>query len=102
MSDVTSTVAGLMTPTDKNKLDNLNETKLTTITNTIFGSKVRGIDDTILYNSTLRLDGLAFLPASQVIILQTTDGGETWTDAGISDETKYKLFSSHDDPIFLP
>lgn len=36
---------------------------------------------------------LAFLPADQIIIEQTIDGGITWTDAGISDANKEKLFS---------
>lgn len=36
---------------------------------------------------------LAFLPADQIIIEQTIDGGTTWTDAGISDANKAYLFS---------
>ena len=34
----------------------------------------------------------ALLPADQIIIEQTTDGGTTWTDAGITDDNKSKLF----------
>ena len=35
----------------------------------------------------------AFLPPDQIIIEKTTDGGATWTDAGISDSIKQQLFS---------
>lgn len=35
-----------------------------------------------------------FLPADQIIIVQTADGGTTWTDAGISDVKKTQLFSA--------
>lgn len=41
----------------------------------------------------LRGNRLAFLPADQIIIEQTVDGGATWTDAGISDDKKEGLFS---------
>ena len=35
----------------------------------------------------------AFLPPDQIIIEKTTNGGATWTDAGISDSIKQQLFS---------
>lgn len=40
-----------------------------------------------------RANKLAFLPADQIIIEKTTDGGTTWTDAGVSDAVKMKIFS---------
>lgn len=50
-----------------------------------------------------RANHLAFLPADQVIVEQTIDGGKTWTDAGISDENKKAFFSGvADGKISLP
>lgn len=40
-----------------------------------------------------RANRLAFLPADQIIIEQTVDGGQTWTDAGYTDSQKAYLFS---------
>ena len=40
-----------------------------------------------------RANKLAFLPADQIIVEKTIDGGKTWTDAGVSDETKVYAFS---------
>ena len=40
-----------------------------------------------------RANKLAFLPADQIIVEKTIDGGKTWTDAGVSDETKAYIFS---------
>lgn len=40
-----------------------------------------------------RANKLAFLPADQIIVEKTTDGGKTWTDAGVSDTTKAYVFS---------
>lgn len=45
------------------------------------------------YVDRCRANRLAFLPADQIIIEQTTDGGTTWVDAGVSDATKTKLFA---------
>lgn len=42
--------------------------------------------------NTLKGNKLALLPADQVIIEKTTDGGSTWVDAGISDDAKRTLF----------
>lgn len=42
-----------------------------------------------------RANRLAFLPADQIIIEQTTDGGVTWTDAGVSDNQKSLIFSGY-------
>lgn len=41
----------------------------------------------------IRANRLAFLPADQIIVEQTTDGGTTWTDAGVSDNGKLGIFS---------
>lgn len=40
-----------------------------------------------------RANKLAFLPADQIIVEKTIDGGKTWTDAGVSDRTKAYTFS---------
>lgn len=40
-----------------------------------------------------RANKLAFLPADQIIVEKTIDGGKTWTDAGVSDNTKAYTFS---------
>lgn len=42
--------------------------------------------------NTLRANRLAFLPADQIIIEKTTDGGVTWVDAEISDAEKMNMF----------
>lgn len=39
---------------------------------------------------------LAFLPADQIVIEKTTDGGVTWEDYGASDDTKEKMFLNVD------
>ena len=51
---------------------------------------------------SVRANRLAFLPASQIIIEQTTDGGITWTDAGVSDSTKEGLFAGTRPTVTLP
>ena len=48
-----------------------------------------------------RANRLAFLPADQIIIEKTTDGGVTWEDAGYSDGTKKGLFSTGGS-IYIP
>jgi len=45
--------------------------------------------------NTLRANRLAFLPADQIIIEKTTDGGVTWVDAEISDTEKRNLFAGN-------
>ena len=40
-----------------------------------------------------RANKLAFLPADQIIVEKTIDGGKTWTDAGVSDIVKAYTFS---------
>ena len=40
-----------------------------------------------------RANKLAFLPADQIIVEKTIDGGKTWTDAGVSDGSKAYTFS---------
>lgn len=56
---------------------------------------LRGLNDVTLQPliNTTRANRLAFLPADQIIIEKTTDGGTTWVDAGVSDATKVGLFS---------
>lgn len=45
--------------------------------------------------NTVRPNRLAFLPADQIIIETTIDGGETWQDAGVSDANKQVLFAGN-------
>lgn len=40
-----------------------------------------------------RANHLAFLPADQIIVEKTTDGGTTWVDAGFSDNEKRHIFA---------
>lgn len=42
-----------------------------------------------------RANRLAFLPANQIIIEKTTDGGTTWVDAEVSDSNKIALFDTY-------
>ena len=67
-------------------------------------SKLNGLNDNTLDSkiNTLRANRLAFLPADQIIIEKTTDGGTTWVDAGISDATKTGLFSETRAVVSLP
>jgi len=54
------------------------------------------------YVAFSRANRLAFLPADQIIIEQTTDGGETWESANISDSAKLNLFSTRSGNIAIP
>lgn len=67
-------------------------------------TKLNGvIDNTIVPQiDDLRANRLAFLPADQIIIEKTTDGGATWTDAGVSDATKLALFSQTRPGVYIP
>ena len=67
-------------------------------------TKLNGVvDNTIIQQiDDLRANRLAFLPADQVIIEKTTDGGATWVDAGVSDGTKLGLFSQTRNSISIP
>ena len=49
-----------------------------------------------------RANRLAFLPADQIIIEKTTDGGTTWVDAGYSDDVKKALFATRGANILIP
>ena len=54
-----------------------------------------GVND-VTYQALIndvRANRLAFLPADQIIIEKTTDGGSSWVDAGVSDIDKARLFS---------
>ena len=65
---------------------------------------LNGVND-VTYQSLIndvRANRLAFLPADQIIIEKTIDGGTTWTDAGISDATKVGLFSETRAGVSIP
>ena len=47
-----------------------------------------------------RANKLAFLPADQIIVEKTVDGGKTWTDAGVSDYAKATVFSGVQTSVF--
>jgi len=66
--------------------------------------QLNGITDPTLQSlvNTVRANRLAFLPASQIIIEKTTDGGTTWEDAGVSDATKTGIFSETRPSISIP
>ena len=49
-----------------------------------------------------RANRLAFLPADQIIVEKTTDGGVTWEDAGISNNTKLATFATRSGNIPIP
>lgn len=67
-------------------------------------SGLRGLSDVTLQTlvNTTRANRLAFLPADQIIIEKTVDGGTTWTDAGVADSTKVGLFSETRVGVNLP
>lgn len=55
------------------------------------------------YISSIRACRTFGLPADQIIIEQSIDGGATWTDAGIKDDDKKRMFiQSRDKAIFIP
>lgn len=61
-------------------------------------SAITGLNDDVppLARSLIdncRANKLAFLPADQIIVEKTIDGGKTWTDAGVSDANKAYVFS---------
>lgn len=51
---------------------------------------------------SIRANKFMFLPADQIIIEKTTDGGQTWVDAGISDNGKVGLFSETRPSVPIP
>lgn len=67
-------------------------------------NQLNGLGDVTLQSlvSSVRANRLAFLPASQIIIEKTTDGGVTWVDAGVSDVAKTQLFSEQRPAIGIP
>ena len=67
-------------------------------------SGLRGLNDVTLQAlvNTTRANRLAFLPADQIIIEQTTDGGNTWVSANVSDADKVALFSETRVNIYIP
>ena len=54
------------------------------------------------YVDQARANRLAFLPADQIIVEQTVDGGQTWTDAGYSDYIKTSIFSGNGATLNIP
>ncbi len=60
----------------------------------VIPKQLNGLNDPTLTAkiNTTRANRLAFLPADQIIIEKTTDGGTTWVDAGVSDANKLALF----------
>lgn len=67
-------------------------------------SALNGVSDPTIQTliSTARANRFAFLPASQIIIEKTVDGGATWTDAGVSDAVKAGLFAETRASISIP
>ena len=65
---------------------------------------IQGSNDITLQGliNTNRANKLAFLPADQIIIEKTTDGGVTWVDAQVPDSTKQALFAETRPGIYLP
>lgn len=65
---------------------------------------LRGVSDVTLQAliNSARANRLAFLPADQIIIEKTIDGGTTWVDAGVSDSQKLALFSEQRPNILIP
>lgn len=65
---------------------------------------LNGVNDVTIQPliNDVRANRLAFLPADQIIIEKTTDGGTTWTDAGYTDIQKQKLFSEKRQSIAIP
>lgn len=77
--------------------DNVNALRKNQRGNTTYlaQTSVRGVGDVTvrpLINQA-RANHLAFLPADQIIIEKTVDGGTTWTDAGVSDTDKKNIFA---------
>lgn len=67
-------------------------------------TQLNGLGDYTLDSkvNTLRANRLAFLPADQIIIEQTTDGGATWVSANVADSTKVNLFSETRGGVTIP
>ena len=66
---------------------------------------LNGVNDITIQSliNDVRANRLAFLPPDQVIIEQTIDGGNTWTDAEVTDAQKANLFSEkRQSPILIP
>ena len=88
-TDVPSKVSQLTN--DKGYLDGnstISEGKISAITGATY---VPPLARALINNC--RANKLAFLPADQIIVEKTVDGGKTWTDAGVSDYAKATVFS---------
>lgn len=67
-------------------------------------TSLNGINDVTIQSliNDARANRLAFLPADQIIIEKTTDGGITWVDAGITNSVKAGLFSEKRSGVNIP
>lgn len=83
-------------PTIPSKLADLNERTMDLMSEPAIMSGAATLTQQPMVN-LLRANRLAFLPADQVIIEQSVDGGTTWTDAQVSDVNKAKLFAGNKD-----
>lgn len=65
---------------------------------------LRGVNDPTLQGlfDVTRANRLMFLPADQIIVEKTTDGGATWVDAGIPDNGKLGLFNEKNAAVTIP
>lgn len=98
------TVDGSGSGLDADLLDGQNGSYYTTTSNLMEPEYVRSSTTKTsrpLFD-VLRADRTAFLPATQIIIEQSTDAGVTWTDAGVSDTNKAKLFTGQRPSISIP
>ena len=98
------TVDGSGSGLDADLLDGQNGSYYTTTSNLMEPAYVRSSTTKTsrpLFD-VLRADRTAFLPATQIIIEQSTDAGVTWTDAGVSDTNKAKLFTGQRPSISIP
>lgn len=82
---------------DKGYIKNKPDTWLTT--NLSRPNATNGVKDYTMRSmiDIARANRLVFLPADQIIIEQTVDGGITWTDAGFDDKRKAGLFDGTTD-----
>lgn len=67
-------------------------------------TQLNGVND-VTYQALIndvRANRLAFLPADQIIIEKTIDGGASWQSAGISDNVKTALFSETRPTVQIP
>lgn len=73
-------------------------------TTSLVHQKQESVTDVVLNSkiSDLRANRFAFLPADQIIIEETTDGGTTWTAVNYVDSIKTGLFSETRPTVTIP